>query len=81
LYFHYPHYYHAPVSTPVSAIRKGNWKLLHYYEDNHDELYHLATDPSELRDLVIMERETAAELRTQLDDWLREMKAEMPREH
>lgn len=79
LYFHYPHYYHAPVSTPVSAIRKGDWKLLHYYEDNHDELYHLATDPSEQRDLVIMERETAAELRTQLDDWLREMKAEMPR--
>jgi arylsulfatase A-like enzyme len=81
LYFHYPHYYHAPVSTPVSAIRKGEWKLLHYYEDDHDELYHLTTDPSEQRDLISMERETAAELRTQLDDWLSDMKAEMPRKH
>ena len=35
--FHYPHYYHAPPSTPVSAVRVGNWKLLEYYEDEHVE--------------------------------------------
>ncbi|HID24239.1 MAG TPA: DUF4976 domain-containing protein, partial [Planctomycetaceae bacterium] len=37
LYWHYPHYY--PTTSPVSAIRKGDWKLLHYYEDDHLELY------------------------------------------
>ena len=31
LYWHYPHYY--PTTTPVSAVRQGNWKLLEYYED------------------------------------------------
>ena len=28
LYWHYPHYY--PTTTPVSSIRQGDWKLLHY---------------------------------------------------
>lgn len=77
-YFHYPHYYHAPVSTPVSAIRKGNWKLLHYYEDDHDELYNLSADPSEKLDLSNMQPTVAAELRSELKDWLVEVNAEMP---
>jgi len=81
LYFHYPHYYHAPVSTPVSAIRKGDWKLLHYYEDGHDELFNLANDPYEMRDLAGMEPTVAVDLRTQLMAWLLEVGAEMPRFH
>ena len=39
LFFHYPHYY--PTTSPVSAVRSGHWKLLHFYEDDHDELYRL----------------------------------------
>ncbi len=31
LAWHYPHYY--PTTTPVSAVRSGNWKLLEYHED------------------------------------------------
>lgn len=78
-YFHYPHYYHAPVSTPVSAIRKADWKLLHFYEDNRDELYHLATDPFEKRDVATMEPMVVDELRTELKHWLHEVGAEMPK--
>lgn len=81
LYFHYPHYYHAPTSTPVSAIRKGDWKLLHYYEDGHDELFHLAADPFETNDRAILEPTLTAELRTQLQGWLRNAGAEMPKPH
>ena len=80
-YFHYPHYYHAPVSTPVSAIRKGNWKLLHYYEDDHDELYNLSADPSEKLDLSNMQPTVAVELRSELKTWLQEVRAEMPIPH
>lgn len=80
-YFHYPHYYHAPVSTPVSAIRKGDWKLLHYYEDGHDELYNLSADPAEKLDLSNMQPTVAAELRSELKDWLVEVNAEMPMPH
>ena len=50
LFFHYPHYYHT--TTPVSAIRARDWKLLEYFEDNHAELYNLRDDPSERRDLA-----------------------------
>ena len=32
LYWHFPHYY--PRMTPASAIRAGDWKLIHYYEDD-----------------------------------------------
>jgi arylsulfatase A-like enzyme len=78
-YFHYPHYYHVPVSTPVSAIRKGDWKLLHYYEDDRDELYNLSADPYEKLDLASHEPSLTAQLGTQLKDWLDEVGAEMPK--
>lgn len=77
-YFHYPHYYHAPNSTPVSAIRDGNWKLLYYYEDQRVELYDLATDLSESKDLSVQEPVVADRLRAKLQSWLTEVKAEMP---
>lgn len=80
-YFHYPHYYHAPVSTPVSAIRQGDWKLLHYYEDGHDELYNLSVDSNETHDLASLEPTVTAELRIQLQSWLQEVGAEMPKSH
>jgi arylsulfatase A-like enzyme len=78
LYFHYPHYYHAPPSTPVSAIRKGDWKLLHYYEVDHTELYNLRSDPSESTDLAAIDRVTAAQLNNELNGWLLQVGAKLP---
>lgn len=78
LYFHYPHYYHAPPSTPVSAIRAGDWKLLHFYEDQHDELFNLASDPGEAHDLTKAEPARATELRSQLQSWLKDVDAAFP---
>ena len=49
LFFHYPHYY--ATTTPVSAIRQGDWKLLEYFEDHHLELYNLKDDLGELTEL------------------------------
>jgi len=76
LCFHYPHYY--PTTTPVSAVRTREWKLLHYYEDNHDELYNLSQDPSETRDLARSEPARTADLRHRLDAWLQETGARLP---
>ena len=42
LYFHYPHYY--PTTSPVSAVRSGDWKLLEYFEEDRLELYNLSDD-------------------------------------
>lgn len=76
LFFHYPHYY--PTTTPVSAIRTREWKLLHYYEDGHDELYHLRQDPSETQNRAAAEPERAADLRRRLEAWLQESGARKP---
>ncbi|MCC6231397.1 MAG: sulfatase [Verrucomicrobiales bacterium] len=76
LFFHYPHYY--PTTTPVSAVRQGDWKLLEYFEDQHVELYDLAHDPSESRDLASEMPDRAAQLRTRLQAWRHEVGAGLP---
>jgi arylsulfatase A len=76
LYFHYPHYY--PTTTPVSAVRAGDWKLLEYHEDNRLELYNLRKDLAETNNLVSSEREKASDLRTRLSKWRSEVGAKMP---
>lgn len=67
LFFHYPHYYET--TTPVSALRAREWKLVEYAEDGHAELYRLTDDPVESRDLAQSEPGTVAELRTKLGAW------------
>ncbi len=76
LYFHYPHYYET--TTPVSAIRAREWKLLEYYEDGRVELYNLARDPGEARNLAAEMPEKAAELQKRLHAWLDSVDAQKP---
>jgi arylsulfatase A len=76
LFFHYPHYY--PTTTPVSAVRCEDWKLLEYFQDNHVELYCLRDDPGEQHDLATAQPERAAQLRARLHDWWREVGAQLP---
>lgn len=77
LYWHYPHY-HPGGSTPYSAIRAGDWKLIHFYEDNHVELYNLGADLGEKNDLAATHAAKAAELRAQLDAWRASVGAQAP---
>ena len=67
LYWHYPHYYTR--MTPASAIRHGDWKLIHYYENNQMELFNLQDDPGETKDLAAALPAQARELRSKLDQW------------
>ncbi|MCL4191326.1 MAG: hypothetical protein KJZ87_06240 [Thermoguttaceae bacterium] len=76
LAWHYPHYY--PTTTPVSAVRSGNWKLLEYYEEMRVELCDLANGPSEEHGLAADRPERAEELRERLHDWRAEVGAQMP---
>jgi arylsulfatase A-like enzyme len=77
LYWHYPHY-HGGGSTPHSAIRSGDYRLVHFYEDNHDELYKLAEDAGESADLASKEPERTKSLRERLDAWLKTVDAQLP---
>ena len=52
LFWHYPHYWAGKTVTPFSVVRQGNWKLIHFYEDDRQELYNLKDDPSERKDLA-----------------------------
>jgi arylsulfatase A-like enzyme len=80
-FWHYPHYWNGkgalPV-TPYSIARIDDWKLVRLYEAGHDELYDLANDPSEMRDLASINPGKKQELAMRLENWLKEVGAQMP---
>lgn len=79
LYWHYPHYYST--TTPVSAIRFGPWKLLHYFEEDDRsalQLYNLNEDLSEKNDLIDEYPEIADSLYHQLREWRVKVNAQLP---
>ncbi|MEN2281622.1 sulfatase [Algoriphagus sp. SE2] len=79
LYWHYPHYGNQG-GEPNSTIRKGDWKLIHYWEDGHNELYNLSNDLGEEHDLASENPTKTSELSKELLTWLSERNANMARE-
>jgi arylsulfatase A-like enzyme len=77
LYWHYPHY-HPGGATPYGAVRARDWKLIEFYEDNHVELYNLADDLTETKNLAASMPEKATALRQQLHQWRQQVAAQMP---
>lgn len=76
LYWHYPHYHH---DRPASAIREGNWKLIQYLDNTGDvELYDLASDLSETKNLATDRPGRKADLLAKLQRWQREVSARIP---
>ena len=77
IFWHYPHY-HPGGATPYSAVRSGDFRLVHFYEDGRDELYDLANDVGETKDLATAQPAMAKTLRTRLDAWLKSVDAQLP---
>lgn len=77
LYWHYPHYGNQG-GNPSSIIREGKWKLIHYWEDDSDELYDVSIDIGEQKSLVGEQPETANRLRRKLLQWLDDVGANVP---
>ena len=77
LFFHYPHY-HGSGWTPGSAMRKGDWKLIHFYEDNKFELYNLKEDISEKNDLAAKYPEKVDELNKDLQQFIKDTNSDLP---
>ncbi len=65
-------------TTPASAIRYGDWKLIQYYEDNHIELYNLLEDIGETQNLTGENPHKRDELYAILDKWRKAVKAPVP---
>jgi len=77
LHWHYPHY-HRGGATPYGAIRRGDLKLVEFYEDSHVELYNLRDDFGEQHDLSKSQPDIANLLRDDLHTWRIAVHAQMP---
>lgn len=75
--WHNPHY-HTNTRPPVSAIRLGNFKLIHFYEENKDELYDLVQDPKESVNLAAEKKGKTRILHRKLMRMLKQMDASFP---
>jgi arylsulfatase A-like enzyme len=91
LFWHFPIYLQAynkkdnenrdPLfrTRPGSVIRKGDWKLHYYFEDDGVELYNLSEDLGEKNNLLETNPEKAEELLKLLEKWWEETNAPIPR--
>jgi arylsulfatase A-like enzyme len=78
LFWHFPCYIGG--GGPCSAIRSGDWKLMEFFESKTTELYHLADDPGEERDLSESRAEMARALLERLRAWQKATSAPCPGE-
>lgn len=77
LYWHYPHYGNQG-GEPSSIIMHDDWKLIYYHEDGRYELYNLADDVGEQRDLVKTKLDIVAKMKAELHTWLEATDAKFP---
>jgi len=85
LYWHFPAYLQANRgmralwrTTPAAAIRRGNFKLLEFFEDGRLELYDLAKDIGERNNLARKLPEKTRELHEQMISWREKVDAPVP---
>ena len=78
-------YWHYPLDKPhflgghsSGAVRKGDWKLIEYFDTGGKELYNLADDISETNNLASKNPEKAAELQGLLKAWRKDVGANIP---
>jgi arylsulfatase A len=77
LFWHFPCY--IGKSTPSSAVREGDYKLIEFFEDGgHVELYNLRKDPSESNNLASTEPAKASALASTLRTWQSTTQAAIP---
>jgi arylsulfatase A-like enzyme len=82
LYWHFPGYLGAGKdqwrTTPGGSVRRGDWKLIEYFEDMHVELYNLKDDIGEKNNLAKAKSELTQELTEKLHAWRTSVGAKMP---
>ena len=65
-------------TRPHSAIRSGDWKLLHFYEGDRVELYNLRIDLAEQHNVAASQPEIARRLKQSLTEYLMSVSARLP---
>ena len=67
-FWHFPHYTNQG-SRPSGAMREGPWIMVEFYDEEKAELYNLATDISEQRDLAAEQPQRVKQMRAALAAW------------
>ena len=78
IFWHYPNFAFHRDNRLGSAIREGDYKLLHFYDNDSIELYNLRKDISETNDLSRELPQLALKLKNKLESLLKESGAAMP---
>lgn len=75
LFSHYPVYHHE---QPMSAVRKGDWKIVENLVSGEFDLYNLQYDVNEMTDLKFSYPEIFGEMKAVLKKWQQNTDAQMP---
>ncbi|HVJ67438.1 MAG TPA: sulfatase [Caulifigura sp.] len=82
LFWHFPGYLgiaqNSWRTTPASAIRHGDYKLLEFFEDGRLELYDVVNDVGQKHDLAKEKPELAKDLHGRLVAWRKSVNAPIP---
>jgi arylsulfatase A-like enzyme len=77
IYWHYPHYGNQG-GSPGCSLRAGDYKLLEFFEGNRLELYNLAEDIGEEKNLAEEQPDLAHDLHQMLVAWREDVSARLP---
>ncbi len=80
LFWHFPNLWgnDGPGIGTTSTIRKGDWKLVYYYETGKRELFNVTNDIGETRDLAASNPKMVNKLAKELGKHLRKVNAQRP---
>lgn len=80
LFWHFPNLWgnDGPGIGTTSAIRKGDWKLVYYYETGKHELFNVTNDIGETRDMAHENPQLVKKLAKELGKYLRKVNAQRP---
>jgi len=85
IFWHFPCYLEGSGqtgwrTTPAGAVQMGDFKLIEFFEDSHVELYNLADDIGETKDLAAAMPDKAREVREAMLAWRKRVNAPVPTE-
>ena len=80
LFWHYPNEWGptGPGIGAFSAVRKGDWKLIYYHQNENFELFNIAVDIGEAKNLAATQSKKLKELAEDLTSFLKKVNAQMP---
>ena len=79
LFWHFPHYLTIKGTTPQSAIRVGDHKLVKFYHSDESLLFDLSRDVGETTDIAAQHPDIVAVLEARLAEYLSAVGAGMPK--